>query len=152
MSTLRHSYGDSVILASLKTSVPETKISVIWRSHRYKKNCVYFWSSSVKTRGNICAISPFSFSAGRTAVYGWRQRVTIPVSHAFIPDLVFKPWLRQLESWTFLRRMFHQRRFRFRRSRIVIWQWRDALAWRDLMPYSNAASKQPFSKGTRHCS
>ena len=32
MSTLRHSYGDSVILASLKTSVPETKISVIWRS------------------------------------------------------------------------------------------------------------------------
>ena len=29
MSTLRHSYGDSVILASLKTSVPETKISVI---------------------------------------------------------------------------------------------------------------------------
>ena len=33
-STLRHSYGVSVILASLKTSVPETKISVIWRSPR----------------------------------------------------------------------------------------------------------------------
>ena len=32
MSTLRHSYGVSVILASLKTSVPETKISVIWQS------------------------------------------------------------------------------------------------------------------------
>ena len=29
MSTLRHSYGVSVILASLKTSVPETNISVI---------------------------------------------------------------------------------------------------------------------------
>ena len=29
MSTLRHSYGVSVILASLKTSIPETKISVI---------------------------------------------------------------------------------------------------------------------------
>ena len=29
MSTLRHSYGDSVNLTSLKTSVPETKISVI---------------------------------------------------------------------------------------------------------------------------
>ena len=29
MSTLLHSYGDYVILASLKTSVPETKISVI---------------------------------------------------------------------------------------------------------------------------
>ena len=29
MSTLRHSYGVSVILAWLKTSVPETKISVI---------------------------------------------------------------------------------------------------------------------------
>ena len=29
MSTLRHWYGVSVILASLKTSVPETKISVI---------------------------------------------------------------------------------------------------------------------------
>ena len=42
MSTLRHSYGDSVILASLKTSVPETKISVIWRSHRYKKKLRLF--------------------------------------------------------------------------------------------------------------
>ena len=29
MSTFRHSYGVSVILASLKTSVPETKISII---------------------------------------------------------------------------------------------------------------------------
>ena len=38
MSTLRHSYGDSVILTSLKTSVPETKISVIWRSPLDKKN------------------------------------------------------------------------------------------------------------------
>ena len=29
MSTLRHPYGHSVILASLKTSAPETKSSVI---------------------------------------------------------------------------------------------------------------------------
>ena len=50
MSTLRHSYGVSVILASLKTSVSETKISVILRSPRNKKNCSYFWQSLVKTQ------------------------------------------------------------------------------------------------------
>ena len=86
MSTLRHSYGDSVILASLKTSVPERK-SPSFDGHLYIKKFIYFWSSRVKTQGNICATSPFCFSAGCTAVYGWRQRVTIPVSHALIPDL-----------------------------------------------------------------
>ena len=33
MSTLRHSYGDSVILASLKISVTETKMSAICDDH-----------------------------------------------------------------------------------------------------------------------
>ena len=83
-------------------------------------NCVYFWSSRVKTRGNICAISSFCFSAGRTAIYCCRKRLTIPISHSLIPDLVLKPWRRELESWAFLRPMFHQRRFRFRSSLVVI--------------------------------
>ena len=37
MSTLRHWYGVSVILASLKTSIQETKISVIRKLPRDKK-------------------------------------------------------------------------------------------------------------------
>ena len=41
MSTLRHSYGVSVILTLLKTSVPETKISVIWRSPRDLKMRIF---------------------------------------------------------------------------------------------------------------
>ena len=110
MSTLRHSYGDSVIFASLKTSVPETKISVIWRSPRYTKLRIFLVINSENLREYLCAISPFCFSARRTAVCGWRQRMAIPVSYALIPDLVFKPWRRQLESWMFLGPMFHQRR------------------------------------------
>ena len=57
MSTLHvtHSYGVSVILSSLKTFVPETKISVIWRSPRYLKNAYIFLQSIVKTQPHFRA-------------------------------------------------------------------------------------------------
>ena len=64
MSTLRHSYGVSVILASLKTSVPETKISVVWRSPRYLKNCGYLLQSMVKTQPHFRAFLTVCLSAG----------------------------------------------------------------------------------------
>ena len=92
MSTLRHSYGVSVILASLKTSVPETKISVIWRSPRDLKKCDIFGNQK------------------------WKRSLVLraPVPG---PDLLFTPWWREQESRTFLRPMFHQRRWRFRKRR-----------------------------------
>ena len=36
---------------------------------------------------------------------------------------------RELNSKTFMRPIFHQRRWRFITSRIVIWQWPDMIAW-----------------------
>ena len=52
------------------------------------------------------------------------------MSTALIPKLVFTPRWRELEACrTFLRPMFHQRRWRFITSRIVIWQWPDKIAW-----------------------
>ena len=43
----------------------------------------------MKTQGNSRAISTFCFSTGHTAVYGWQERMIIPVSGALIADLVY---------------------------------------------------------------
>ena len=99
MSTLRHSYGVSVILASLKTSVPETKISVIWRSPRNKKKVRIFWQSIVKTPANFRAFSTFCFSAGISYSIAMAKRflnsICCNISSSVFPPLsvILSQWL-----------------------------------------------------------
>ena len=131
VSTLRHSYGHSVILASLKTSVLETKISVIWLSARYKKKFEFGGDKEWKLKGIVAPFPHFvsqldtqRFMVGKNA---WSSQFLARSLSTYINIIVFRPWWRELESRTLLRPMFHQRRVRFRGSHIVIWRTRDAI-------------------------